>query len=86
MNYTGLIVLIILNIPVYILFGKLFFKSRDDFGEAVAMILTPEIVAVFQGDFWNRWWVGSKMMMWLLLCFATVYFEYIKIGKITGWW
>jgi len=50
MNYKLLILLILANIPVYILYGKMIFKDWDD------------------------------------LCVITIYLEYTKLGKITGWW
>lgn len=86
MNYTGLVILIILNIPIYFFFGRVLFKTWDDFGEAVSYLVTPRIISALQGEFWNRWWVMAKFTLWLGLCFVTVYLEYVKIGQITDWW
>jgi hypothetical protein len=86
MNYTGLVILIILNTPLYFLYGKIFFKTWDDFGEAISYLITPWIITTLQGEHWNRWYVGTKFAIWLGFCIGTVYLEYTKIGQLTDWW
>ncbi|MBN1901383.1 hypothetical protein JW926_08690 [Candidatus Sumerlaeota bacterium] len=86
MNTPGLIILILLNIPLYFLYGRIFFKTWDDFGEAISYLFIPSIFTTLQGEFWNRWWAGTKMFGWFALCVGTVYLEYVKIGQITSWW
>jgi len=86
MNYKLLIILIFANIPVYFIWGKMIFKDWDDFGDAIALILTPRIFAILDGEYWDQRSTGAKFFAWLALCVITVFLEYTKLGKITGWW
>jgi hypothetical protein len=86
MNYKLLILLIFANIPVYILYGKMIFKDWEDFGEAIGFIFKLPLFAALDGEYWDQRWAGMKLLAWLSLCFITIYLEYTKLGKITGWW
>jgi hypothetical protein len=84
MSYIGWIVLAIVNIPVYIGFGWVFFGTWDDFLEAVRYKLTPDIISLFRGEYWEDWWAETKFSFWLLSCALFVVAEGYMFSKIFG--
>lgn len=84
MGLLGWIILIIVNIPVYFVLGKLFFPTWEDFKEAVLFWITPDIISAFRGEFWEDWWAELKLGWWLLSCILFVIGESYLIGKVFG--
>lgn len=59
-----LIVIAILNLPLSILWGKMFFGGWAEFFECLRYSLTPDLVSMFRGD-----WSEDMMATWKLQFF-----------------
>jgi len=81
MNFTLLAVLVIVNIPVFLYIGKYWFDGWDGFWECVGYWIRPDILSALTGEFWDDWWGELKLALFLGVCAAVVYGEYILIGK-----
>ena len=53
MNWNFIIILSILNIPLYLYIGKLFFEDWHGFFEAVKYWLTPQFISALRGKYWE---------------------------------
>lgn len=82
MNTTLLIILAVVNIPVYLYLGKLFFGDWAGFWEVVRFWFTPDIISAFRGEYWEDWSAELKLGIFLVGCGAIVYGEYLLISKI----
>ncbi|MDP6470357.1 MAG: hypothetical protein QGI81_05085 [Pseudomonadales bacterium] len=76
-----LIVLGVVNIPVYVLIGKGIFGSWGDFWDAVAFWFTPDLISAFRGEYMDDWWGELKLSFFLIACGVCVYGEYLLIAK-----
>ena len=72
MNLTLLIALIVLNVPVYLFFGKSFFGGWGGFVEALRYSFTPDVISLFRGEFGEDRWQSMKLGFFVLLCVGTV--------------
>jgi len=84
MSERGWIVLAVANIPVYIGVGWLFFRTWDDFWEAVRFWLTPDILSAFRGEYWEDSWAEIKLGLWVVCCVCVVLAEAQLIQQVFG--
>jgi hypothetical protein len=84
MSSTGWIILLIVNIPVYFGLGWVFFKTLDDFWEAIKFWLTPDLISLFKGEYWTDRWSELKLGLWIVSCILCVIGEAHLIGKFFG--
>ena len=82
MNTTVLIILAIVNIPLYLLLGKWIFKDWRGFAECLRFWLTPNIISLFRGEYAQDWWSEMKLFFYLLCCGVCVAAEYALIAKL----
>ena len=75
MSTTKWILLVAANIPAYLFLGWIFFKDWDDFGECIRYSLTPDIVSLFRGEYWDDERATFKLWFWLLACAGCVLAE-----------
>ncbi len=73
------IVLAVVSIPLYVLVGRAFFPSLDDFRRAVRFRPTPGIAFFFHGEFRKEWRTDLKLALFMIACAALVYGEYLGI-------
>lgn len=76
-----LIVLIVVNIPVYLLLGKMIFGDWEGFGEAIGYVLTPDIISLFNGERAEDFFATMKFFFFVALCIGCVYGEMHLLGK-----
>lgn len=75
-------ILLVLNIPVY---GKIFhfiFADSDDFKESVRYYFTPDIVSLFRGKYWKDRIGEFKISIFITVCIAVVALEYLVIMSL----
>ena len=77
-----MIVLGVVNIPIYVLIGKVIFGCWSDFLEAVKFWLTPDSLSMFRGEYTDDIWAELKLGFLIGVCGACVYFEYLFIQKV----
>ena len=74
--------LIVVNIPSYLLLGKVFFGGWEGFLECVRYGITPDIVSLFRGEYWEDKAASWKLFLYFAGCAALVFCEYKLISKI----
>lgn len=84
MDAIIIIILLVVNIPVYKIISKFIFKDSDDFKESVQYSFTPDIFSLFKGRFWKDQIGESKLSIFLLLCFMAIAIEFMVIKAIIG--
>lgn len=55
---------------------KFFFDDWQDFADCLKLLMTPDIVAIFRGDWDRQNWAALKILFWLLLGVASGYGAY----------
>lgn len=76
------IVLAVVNIPLYVPVGRIFFASWDDFRRAVRFRPTPGFAFLFRGEFRKEWRADLKLALFMIACAAMVYGEYLGIQAL----
>ena len=74
-------VLIVVNVPIYFLLGKLFFDDWDGFWDAAKYWIKPDIISWFDGEWFEDWWAELKLGAFLACCAAIVYGEYWLVSR-----
>ena len=81
-NTIILIALGALNIPLYIVIGKIFWEDMDDFWDTVKFWFTPDFISLFRGEYFEDWWAEAKLGLFIVACIACVYGEFTAIQKL----
>ena len=68
-----------MNVPVYFFLGKSFFTDWEGLWEAVKFWLTPDIISMFRGKYFDDWWESTKLFVLVALCDGVVAAEYAII-------
>ena len=84
MSETGLIILAVVNIPLYFLWGKLLFRDWAGFKDAIFFWFKPDIFSLFDGEYWEDMVAEFKLAVWIGLCGFSVFGEAMLISKIFG--
>ena len=69
------IVLAILDIPLFILIGKVLFGSWEQFWEAIEFWLELDFFSALDGKYWNDIWAEAKLTFFTIICIACIYGE-----------
>lgn len=48
-----IIVLFLLNIPIYKFLFRIFFVDENDYNESIRHTFTPNIISFFRGEYWK---------------------------------
>jgi hypothetical protein len=81
MNLILLIVLIILNIPLYLLLGRAFFENWEGFLQACIAVVRPDIVSAARGNYHEDRIGRFTLLVYLVVCGALVAAEYHVVAK-----
>ena len=81
MHTRLLIILIVANIPIYLLISYALFNSWLGFINALIYFFTPNIVSAARGEYWDDRWASLKFFVFLLCCAVVVHGEYTYIVK-----
>jgi hypothetical protein len=71
-----LVVLALVNIPIYLILGKGFFGDLHGFLEALRFVLTPDWFSMFQGEWLNDQWQSIKFVVFVVMCIGAVAGEF----------
>ena len=77
---------LVLNVPVYLWMGWLFFDSWDGFVESLRYAATPDIISAFRGEYWDDRWEELKMFFFIGACGVCLAAEYLLLRHVLGWW
>ena len=80
-NVLILIVLGVVNIPLYLLLGQAMFDSWAGFGECLKYWLQPDSWSFIKGEWSEDQWSEFKLMIFVVLCFGMVIGEFSLIRK-----
>lgn len=72
----GWAILIVANIPVYLILGRAFFDDWGGFFQCVRFWFTPDIISIFRGEHWDDVWAELKLLVFGAICYGAVYAEH----------
>ena len=80
-----LVLLIIVNVPVYYFSYKVIFGDLHELGRSIKFWLTPNIISWFRGEWSEDRWASLKLGLWLGVCAGAVFLEYkLFSGQSSG--
>ncbi|MGG1638675.1 hypothetical protein MHH56_11635 [Paenibacillus sp. FSL K6-3182] len=77
-----IIVLFLLNIPIYKFLFRIFFVDENDYNESIRHTFTPNIISFFRGEYWKDRINTARLQFFILICIGIVVLEYIVLNKI----
>lgn len=75
-NPTLLVILAVINIPVYYFIGKVFYKSWYEFTEGLRFLFQPGWLSVIRGEFTDDFWETLKLYAFFIFCATAVIVQY----------
>ena len=85
MNKTLLVVLAIVNAPVYVVLANAMFGGGGGLLQALRFWAVPDLISALRGEFWEDRWQTMKLGVWLVLCGGLVYSEYHVLTHVLHW-
>ena len=73
---SKMVMLIVLNVPLYVIYFKLIFGNLLSFGDSWRQADQSDFVSLFKGNLLDDWWHTAKIIAWLFLCYKSVMYEY----------
>ncbi len=67
-----------LCLPLYVILGKFFFGTWDDFLDGLRFLFTPNWLSLLRGESVSDFYATLKMVLFLLLCAAGTFFVHGK--------
>lgn len=84
-NVPLIILLAVVNIPLYWLFYRALFADVDELADAIRFWITPEIFSAFRGEYVDDIWAELKLFFLVGGCVALVIGEYVGLqGYFAG--
>ncbi|MGI5997970.1 MAG: hypothetical protein ACOX89_04840 [Lutispora sp.] len=77
-----IVILLVLNIPIYRKIFYFIFRDSDDFRESVRYSFTPDIFSLLRGRYWKDQMGELKLSIFIVACIAVVFLEYLVIGSL----
>ena len=60
-NFILVLILLVINAPIFYFLGKLFFDDKDGFFEAVFYLFKPNLGSLFDGTIFDDWKASFKL-------------------------
>jgi len=67
MELILVVVLLIMNIPIYKFIFNLIFVSTEDFQESLRYVFTPDLISLFRGEYAKDWYGEMKVQFFVLV-------------------
>lgn len=77
-----IIVLFLLNIPIYKFLFRIFFVDENDYNESIRHTFTPNIISFFRGEYLKDRINTARLQFFILICIGIVVLEYIVLNKL----
>ena len=74
------LLMFVVNIPVYFVWGWVLFRTWADFWEAIVFWLKPELWSWAEGEYWDDIYAECKLMIWALVPIGLIRFELWLLG------
>jgi hypothetical protein len=81
MSIILVVILVIINIPVYGILATMLFGRKGGFRHALQYLFVPPFVSALKGEFWDDMWAKERLIIWLGLCAIVVISEYKLIEE-----
>ena len=81
MNGTLLVILLVVNVPLYLLLGKAFFGGWEGFLQSLVALIQPDIVSALSGSYEEKRIGRFTLLLFLVVCGATTAAEYHVVAK-----
>ena len=78
------IAMAVVDIPLFIFIGKLFFGCWSDFWEAIVFWFKPDLWSAIDGTLTEDWWAEAKLGFFVVTCGAITWGELWLIVKMFG--
>jgi hypothetical protein len=75
------LVMLILHVPVYFLWGWVLFRSWESFWEAFVFWIKPDFWSWLDNEYWDDVWAEAKLGLWF---FAPIGLLGLEI-RLLGW-
>jgi len=82
MGFIIVLVLLVVNIPIYKVIFNSMFSSMDDFYESLRYVFTPDMFSLFRGEYMKDWFGEMKFQFFILMCGGVVFLEYTIISSL----
>ena len=76
------VVLAVVNLPIYVPLGRLFFRSWDEFRQAARFRPALGFVSLFRGESRKELLAELRLGLFTVACVAMVYAEYLGIQAL----
>jgi hypothetical protein len=84
MDVVAIILGVVVGIAVAGLFFKPFFNTREEFIDCLKFWLTPDIISMFRGEYWDDWWAEAKLGLWLSVAALSGFATYFGLMQLFG--
>lgn len=81
-NMILIIILLLVNYPVYRFIYRLFFYDDNEFNESVRYSFTPNFISFFRGEYWKDKFSTMRLQMYVFLCVIVVIVEFTLLNKV----
>jgi hypothetical protein len=76
------LLMLVVNSPVYVLWGWVLFRSWASFWEAVVFLFKPELWSMIEGRYWDDIYAEAKLAIWFFLPIGLIRLEvWLLLGK-----
>lgn len=75
---------VVVNVPVWLYLGKVFFGDWEEFGRCIKFWLTPDAFSFFNGQWDEDRWAEMKLGVYFLVCGLLVACQFGALAKILG--
>ncbi|MGE0489605.1 MAG: hypothetical protein AB7S38_10370 [Vulcanimicrobiota bacterium] len=82
-NVPLFLFLLVVNVPVFLVLGRLIFGSLGGFLECLKHWFTPDLISAVQGQYWEDHWGTLKLLVFVALSGVTLYTEYSWLLPMT---
>ncbi|MCH4887807.1 hypothetical protein EZV73_09495 [Acidaminobacter sp. JC074] len=84
MKFILIVILVVINFPLYKRVFNFMFESMEDFNESLRYVFTPDIFSLFKGEYMRDYLGELKIGMFLMICGVLVFLEYYLISLLFG--
>jgi len=77
-----IIMLLLVNYPVYRFIYRLFFYDDNEFNESIRYSFTPNLISFFRGEYRKDKFSTMRLQMYVFLCVIVVVVEFTLLNKV----
>jgi len=74
----------LINLPIFFLIGKVFFKNLEGLLTSIHFLITPDLLSAIRGEFLDDWWESLRFIIFIFVCVLLILSEKAFIEKYMG--